>query len=134
MGNGQYAKAAGVRQDAGIRQEMRLVQVSNMEILDSLHCPNCTGAVFGEAHRFFQLGPVASGTGKEETGTAPLQRCLTCGAVWDVSQLRRMTPAEREALLAAPQKRQAAALTQQGARGGQPGDPEGAHRPDSIGE
>jgi hypothetical protein len=114
MGHGQFAKANGNGRAAQVQQQPMLVQIPDAERAATYHCPNCMANAFQDnCARFVEISEIVSPTGKTEIGRQPVMRCLGCGNVWDLNQLKRLSAEERSAMLEELRRRQEEIQAQQ---------------------
>ncbi len=109
MGHGQYAKASG-NNNHGMPQmtpQMVNVQIPDVNQCASFHCPNCMNNIFEQAVRIWEISAVLSPTGIAQPANQPVWRCTACGLAWDQAALKRLSPKEREELIAGLKAKQA---------------------------
>lgn len=68
----------------------------DMSQLSTLHCPNDLNSGFVLTYQLMEVPTLLQGPGVPPLIRREMMMCPACGGMWDQSQLKRLTPQERE--------------------------------------
>ncbi len=105
MSHRQYAKANGTGK--GVMPQVVQVQIPNINACASYHCPNCMNNIFEPAVRIFEISALLSPTGIAQPANQQVWRCTACGFAWEQASLKKLSPGERDLMIAALKAQQA---------------------------
>lgn len=104
MSHGEYAKAKNT--GGGVMPQQVNVNIPDINLCPSYHCPHCMNNIFVMSWRIWQISALISPTGIAMQANQQVWTCTGCHLAWDQGQLKMLSPAERDELIAAMKEKQ----------------------------